>query len=263
MRNGANRIEVPETGVHAETAIERPQGMILVIADDPATRRAARMGLVKQGLEVGEADSDDKAILRMKMIDFDIVLVDADGRGAALLSLIRRIREVNHAVLIFLQGSEIDEERQIRALNAGMNDFLLKPVNPRLLAAKAAAVMRFSRSRQAFLDGPMAFGDIVLDPARYVVTKKGVPIHVTVQEFKVLKLLMENPGKLLGYARFCECVWGDTSDDLRTRLRVLINNLRKKLETRPSQPKYIQNEMRLGYRFTGERKVPSRRNALE
>lgn len=249
MNDSTNRIgiaSVPETPEQPEA---QRDCMVLIVDNDSARARKMRTDLEEQGIEAGEAHSLEKMRMRLKMLDFDAVLIDGDDFESSLADLVRTIRDINVVLPIFLLASHVEDEKQICAYRMGVSDILPKPLNPRLFAAKALSLMQVHRGAPPPANQLITAGDIVVDPIRHTVTRSGIPVHLSIMEFKALRFMMNHPGNLLTHGMVSEYLWGQSSEDLRTRIRVLINNLRRKIEPDPGHPKYIVTEMHLGYRL--------------
>jgi two-component system, OmpR family, KDP operon response regulator KdpE len=234
-----------------EPPIQQPRGMILLVAENQDVRRSMRIALSAAGFDVGESRSEQEAALRMKLVDLDLVLIDLERDDLWLIELVSSIRDIQSRIPVFVQCTNGGEGEEIHAFDAGVNDFIVKPINGRVLASRISSAIRLYRCPEVLPQGVVAARELVLDPVRHMVRKRGTPIHLTVQEFKALKFLMENPGQLILHATFMHFLWGASSDQARRRLRVLINSLRKKLERNPRRPKYLLTEVNLGYRFEG------------
>jgi two-component system KDP operon response regulator KdpE len=141
------------------------------------------------------------------------------------------------------------EDDKVQALESGADDYITKPFQMRELTARIRSAVRRYRALEAPQEGPLAVGLITLDTARRKVEKAGTTIHLTPREFNALRLFMENAGRPLTYGTLLASIWGPEFSDRRENLRVLVSNLRAKLEDDAANPEYLLTESYIGYRF--------------
>ena len=140
---------------------------------------------------------------------------------------------------------------RVEALDAGADDYITIPFQIRELAARVRSGIRRFRAPEALIEESLQVGEISLDPGRRIVKKADTRVHLTPMEFSALRLLMENAGKPLTYVRLLSSLWGPEFAEHPEKLRVLMNELRKKIETDTANPRYLLTEVRVGYRFAG------------
>jgi two-component system, OmpR family, KDP operon response regulator KdpE len=219
---------------------------VLVIDDDPAILRVVATGLRARGYGVVEASTaadglGSAAVEAPDLIVLDLGLPDGDG-----IEVCRRIREFSSAPVIVL-SVETNERRRIEALDAGADDFLVKPFSmPELLARMRAALRRVP---SAGVDPVLHLGDIVVDRAARRVVVAGAAIDLTDTEYRILVALGENAGRLLTHDALLLRVWGPGYDRELHYLRVYVNRLRRKLPFGAGAPQTLTTVPRAGYRL--------------
>jgi two-component system KDP operon response regulator KdpE len=220
---------------------------VLMIEDEPEIRRFVRMALQSEGLEVFEAATlqrglIDAATRRPELVVLDLGLPDGDG-----LDFIREFRGWSSAPILVLSARE-GEDRKVQALDAGADDYLVKPFGVAELLARVRVQLRRHGGSQ---DGEpvLSFGDIVVDRALREVSKAGQRLHLTPIEYRLLQEFCAAPGRVLTHQHLLKAVWGpDHVDDLHY-VRVHMANLRKKIEADPNRPRWLITEAGVGYRL--------------
>lgn len=219
---------------------------VIVVDDEIEIRRFLRASLSAHGNLVYEAACGQDA-LRMAMeqrpdlLILDLGLPDMDG-----VEVTRRIRDWSRMPIIILSVRN-QEQDKIEALDAGADDYLTKPFGVGELLARIRVVMRRVVTPEG--DPFYRVGELVVDLSRHLVTLAGKEIALTPTEFDLLKTLAQNAGKVMTHRQLIHQVWGTNYEDEDRLLRVNIANLRKKIETTPSRPMYLQTELGVGYRL--------------
>jgi two-component system KDP operon response regulator KdpE len=219
---------------------------ILVVDDEPQIRRVMRATLSSQGYVISEAKSGEEALELMRKERPDLILLDVNMPGLGGLETCREIRRASDAPIIMLTVRNAERDK-VAALDAGADDYVVKPFGiEELLARIRAALRRFSPA-----DAMPAFvsKDLTIDFESRLVNVRGSSVHLTPKEYDVLKYLVGNQGKPLTHRRLLQAVWGPDYGNETENLRVVINQLRKKIERDPARPKYIVTEPWVGYRF--------------
>ncbi len=176
----------------------------------------------------------------------DLILLDVNMPGMGGLEACREIRRASDAPIIMLTIRNAERDK-VAALDAGADDYVVKPFGiEELLARIRAALRRFS---PADAIPPFASKDLTIDFESRLVNVRGRAVHLTPKEYDVLKYLVGNQGKPLTHRRLLQAVWGPDYGNETENLRVVINQLRKKIEADPARPKYILTEPWVGYRF--------------
>jgi two-component system KDP operon response regulator KdpE len=223
---------------------------ILVIEDEAEIRRFVRMALEADGYEVHEAEAKQRGLIDAGTRRPDLVVVDLglpDGDG---VDLIRDLRGWSDVPIIVL-SARVAEADKIAALDAGADDYLVKPFGSgEMLARVRAQLRRHSRSASA-AQQVQQFGDVSVDLVRRTVERAGQPVHLTPIEYRLLGYLMAHPDCVLTHRQLLRAVWGPSHGEDSHYVRVFMATLRKKLEVDPSRPKHLLTETGVGYRFVG------------
>jgi len=221
------------------------QPRILVCDDEPQILRALRVILRDAGFEAVPAETGEQAldlasVKPPEAAILDLMLPDLDG-----VEVTRRLREWSRMPIVVLSAVG-EEDRKVEALAAGADDYVTKPFGPRELIARLEAVMRRARPDG---DDPLITADgLEIDLAARTVRRDGEPVHLTPTEFKLLRTLAQNRGRLMTHRALLVEVWGvEYEDDLQV-LRAHVANLRRKIEP-PDGPKYVTTDPGVGYRF--------------
>jgi two-component system KDP operon response regulator KdpE len=222
---------------------------VLVVEDDAGIRQSLFETLSALGFMIGEAGNGEEALLRLRMVTYDAVLLDINMPGMGGIETCRRIFDTYPRLPIIMLTVRDDEEDKVEALDAGAQDYVTKPFQVRELTARLRAAIRSSKTTAVLPDSRISIGDLVLNPGRYRIEKLGQEIHLTPKEFEMLRYLMEHAGRPVPHNRLLTSIWGPEYGNEREYLRVLINQLRKKIEDDPTRPTYILTESHVGYRF--------------
>ena len=226
--------------------MSEPRPRILVVEDEPEIRRIVRLVLEREGHEIHEADGVERGAIEAGTRRPDLVILDLglpDGEG---VDLIRRLRTWSDVPVIVL-SARTDEADKVEALDAGADDYLVKPFgSPELLARVRAHLRRRSGSAH---EPVMTFGDVRIDRARRTVERGGESVHVTPIEYRLLTHLAAHPHAVLTHRQLLQAVWGPGHAEDAHYLRVYMAQLRKKIESDPARPRHLVTETGIGYRF--------------
>jgi two-component system KDP operon response regulator KdpE len=224
---------------------------VLVVAEEASQRFHFRRILDTFGFDPGEASNGVSAMMRLRMIEYDAVLLHLPSPRADGIEICRQVHGFNPRLPVLIVSDCDSLDHKVEALETGADDYMIRPVPERELSARLRSTIRRSRVPNAPSAEILAAGDVVLDRARHRVEKSGSEISLTPLEFIVLHKLMEQAGNLVTHSSLIASVWG--SDRVRNRecLRVLIGTLRKKLEDDPATPRYVVTHARMGYCFQG------------
>jgi two-component system KDP operon response regulator KdpE len=219
---------------------------ILVVDDEPQIRRVLRSTLSSNGYVITEAKSGEEAVDLLRKEKPDLVLLDVNMPGIGGIEACREIRASSDAPIIMLTVRNAERDK-VSALDAGADDYVVKPFGIEELLARIRAALRRYAPGDAM--PPFATKDLMMDFESRILTVRGEEVHLTPKEFEVLKILIANQGKPLTHRRLLQAVWGPDYGEETENLRVVINQLRKKIEADPAKPKYILTEPWVGYRF--------------
>jgi two-component system, OmpR family, KDP operon response regulator KdpE len=222
-------------------------GRILVVDDDPQIRRVLKVSLCGQGFEVDDAKSGDAALETLRDARFDLVLLDINMPGMSGLEVCRAIRSTSEIAIIMLTVRD-DEAVTVAALDAGADDYVTKPFKPSELSARIRAALRRAPGGQG-PEGRLELGAASIRFDTREVTAAGRRIRLTPKEFDLLRYLVAHANKVVSHRQLLQAVWGPDHGDQVDYLRVVVNQLRKKIEPKPSSPAYLLTEPWVGYRL--------------
>lgn len=225
------------------------QGRVLIVEDDASFRRSLRTTLGILGFDIGEAGDGEAALMRLRMVDYDAVLLDINMPGFGGIEACVRMRRIFTRIPILMLTVRDSEDDKVQALEAGADDYVTKPFQIRELTARVRAAIRRYHAPETSSELPITIGDIMLDPVRRRMEQAGVEIHLTPHEFNALQILMLHAGRPVTHARLHTALHlpGDVAN--RGHLRVLIGQLRKKLGDNSENPAYVLTDGYIGYRF--------------
>lgn len=227
------------------------QARILVVDDEPQITRVLRRGLSSHGYEVQVAEEGEEAMKTFRQWKPDLVISDLAMPNMGGLELCRRIRSISRIPIIVLSVRG-EERMKVEALDAGADDYITKPFGMDELFARVRASLRRSSMPFSDEDTAIEIGQFKLDPATRTLTVSGEDVHVTPKEYELMNYLIRNPGKVLTHRLLLGTVWGGEYIEQSEYLRVLIGQLRKKIEPDSANPRYILTEPWVGYRFDPE-----------
>jgi two-component system KDP operon response regulator KdpE len=219
---------------------------ILVVDDEPQIRRVMRATLTDKGYPVIEARDGEEALEKYRSERPELILLDMNMPKMSGLEVCREIRSTSQVPIIMLTVRNAEKDK-VRALDAGADDYVVKPFGIQELLARINAVLR--RTTDESLEAVYTSGDLALDFERRQIMVRGKEVHLTPKEYEVLRHLVASHGKPVSHRKLLQAVWGPEYGDETESLRVVVNQLRKKIEVDSSKPKYIQTEPWIGYRF--------------
>ena len=221
---------------------------VLIVEDDADIRRFVRMALESEGYEVFEADSIKRGLIeagtrRPELVVVDLGLPDGDG-----IDLIRDLRGWSASPVIVLSARSSEADK-IAALDAGADDYLVKPFGAGELMARVRAQLRRQTQKGAAGEPLIRFGDVCIDLTRRVVERNGQHLHLTPIEYRLLTYLAAQPDRVVTHRQLLKVVWGPGHGEDTHYVRVHMANLRKKIEAEASMPRHLITEAGIGYRF--------------
>jgi DNA-binding response OmpR family regulator len=227
---------------------------ILICDDQPDIVSALKIYLAPEGYRLLEAYNGAQALEIVQKEDIHLILLDVmmpvmDGITAAV-----KIRETSNVPIIFLTAKS-ETEDMVLGLNVGGDDYITKPFVPvELLARVRSQLRRYATlgSRPELDSGEISVGDILLDDRTKTVSVEGEPVSLTPTEYSILRLLMENPGKVFSTKALYEAVWQETALGSEGAVAVHIRHLREKIEINPSEPRYLKVVWGQGYKIEQE-----------
>ena len=221
----------------------------LVVDDESSFRRVLRTSLATSGFAIEEARSGEEAVAMLAQSAFDLVLLDVNMPGIGGVEACREIRTHMPKIGIVMVTVQDAESEIVKALEAGADDYVTKPIRFRELVARLRAVIRRLRIDDASEPTLLQAGDLELDINRHLLYRQGEIVHLTPTEFELLALLMRNHGVPVTHAKLLRSVWGPEYGTELDYLRSFVKTLRQKVEDDPAKPKYIVTEPWVGYRF--------------
>jgi len=221
---------------------------ILVVDDEPQLRRTMRATLADLGYSVIEARTGEEALESVRHESVDLILLDLNMPGIGGLETCRALRETSDTPIIILSVRNTERDK-VQALDAGADDFVTKPFGIQELLARIRAALR--RSPMATEAESLIFlsDDLEINFETRRVTANGKSVRLTPKEFDLLRYLVTHANKPVPHRKLLQTVWGPDYGDEVEYLRVVVNQLRKKIEATPSAPKYLLTEPWVGYRF--------------
>jgi two-component system, OmpR family, KDP operon response regulator KdpE len=220
---------------------------ILVVDDEHEIRALLRVALSAHGFAVAEAENGREALNQASIFHPDLVILDLGLPDMDGVEVMKRLREWSKAPIVILSVRERESDK-IHALDAGADDYLTKPFGIGELLARIRVAMRHSAKTE---DSPvMTFDDVTVDLARRLVFVKDREVKLTPTEYEILKFLVFHSGRVVTHGQLLRAVWGPNCQGETQYLRVYVGQLRKKIETDPTEPRHIITEPGVGYRFT-------------
>jgi len=218
---------------------------ILVVEDEPDIALGLQDDLARQGYEVDTVGDGESAIRRASGESWDLILLDVMLPKIDGFEVCRELRRLRVRTPIILLTAKVQEAEKVLGLELGADDYVTKPFSPRELRARIKAVLR------RVDDGPEGverFGDVEVDFGRAEVRRKGVPVELTALE---LRVFVGHRGRVLTRAQLIDLAWESGVNVSDRVVDTHILNLRRKIETTPSEPRFIRGVRGIGYRFDG------------
>lgn len=225
------------------------EASVLIVDDEPHIRRLLRGTLERAGYRVSEAGSARQALAELEASPPDVVLLDLglpDRDGMELLPL---FQQKSRAAVLVVSAREATDEK-VTALDLGAIDYVTKPFDTEELLARVRVALR----SRLVADGgrsQIEAGDVSIDLVQRRIHKKGTEVHLTPKEFTVVAELARFPGRVITHDKLLAAVWPRDYERHIEYLRVIVRNIRQKLEDDPAQPAVIVNELGVGYRLMG------------
>jgi DNA-binding response OmpR family regulator len=225
--------------------------VVLLVEDDRAVREGLELALRRQGHVVHASESGERGLDLLHAQHPDIVVLDLMLPGIDGFETCRRLRAAAEVPIIMLTARS-DDFDVVAGLEAGADDYVVKPVEPRVLDARIRAVLRRAVSELPANGQPVAgetHGDLVIDRAGLVVTRNGSTVQLTPTELKLLLELSRTPGRVFSRQQILSAVWEhDYLSDSRL-VDACVQRLRAKIEDVPAKPEHVQTVRGFGYRF--------------
>ncbi len=223
-------------------------GRVLVVDDEIEMQRALRAGLRYHDFDVRAVSSGEEAVREASVWRPDVILLDLGLPGMDGFATLKSLRPASRAAVIVVSVMP-GEKDKVRALDAGADDYVVKPFGTDELVARIRAVLR----RQADLregEPVIRCGDLEIDLARRLVSVDGGAVHLTPTEYELLRYLGLHAGKPVTHTTLLRQVWGEYAVGDRYNTRYVVAQIRKKLGDDPANPRFILNEPGVGYRLS-------------
>ncbi|WEK01050.1 MAG: response regulator [Candidatus Sphingomonas phytovorans] len=221
---------------------------VLIVEDDAHIRRLLRVAAERAGYKAGEAATAREGLSLLDIDKPDVVLLDLglpDRDGLELIQLIK----ARGATLIVVSARE-DTAEKVAALDLGADDYLTKPFDTEELLARIRTALRHRLADQA-VQPVVRIGEVTIDLDTRRVLRGGKEVHLSPKEYGVLAELARRPDRIVGHTQLLREIWGPAHESRVEYLRIVVRNLRQKLEPDPARPTIIRNEIGVGYRLTG------------
>lgn len=220
---------------------------ILVVDDQSSVRQLIREYLTEQGFRVVTAEDGQRALYTARHEPPDLILLDIMMPKMDGYQFLRQYRQERQTPVIIITARE-EETDAVLGLDLGADDYIIKPFRMRELMARIRAVLRRAAGSNERVEVLRA-GDVMLDQGTHTVTVKNKPVPLTPLEFDMLAVLMRSPGQVFTRAQMVDHLLNSGFTGLDRTLNVHVRNLRTKIESDPSNPKYIETVFGVGYRF--------------
>lgn len=221
----------------------------MIIDADMRSRTVLGRALRAAMMVTEAAVSGEDGIERIAQAEYDLVLLDIDLPGIDGFHVIQTVRQRGSRVPMVVVSSHSEDYEQLYALDLGADDYVTKPFNPVVLAAKVRALIR--RSRGLPMEDIITAGPFTYNTGTLRFYKNGDEIVLSSKENAMMKLFMDNVDRIFSRSRLYDLIWGGSIVDENT-VMVYISRLRAKIEDDPAKPKYIQTVRGLGYRFVAK-----------
>ncbi|MBA3831388.1 MAG: response regulator [Chthoniobacterales bacterium] len=222
----------------------------LIVDDEKQIRRLLRLALERADHQVYEAETGQAGLEAIAQRRPDIVLLDLGLPDMEGVKVLRRLREWSDVPVVILSVRD-DAEEKVEALDAGADDYVTKPFDTAELLARVRATQRRSLTETG--DPVFQSGSLCVDFSARQVKRGGVEIRLTPTEYSLLRVLVQNAGKVVTQRQLLRTVWGEKAESQAQYLRVYVTHLRKKLETDTNAPSLIKTEVGIGYRLSAEK----------
>jgi two-component system KDP operon response regulator KdpE len=228
-----------------------PSPHILVIDDEPQILRALRTILTAHNYQVSTASRGEDGLTQAAAINPDVILLDLGLPDMDGIEVCEQLRSWTQTPIIVLTVRD-SEKQKVIALDKGADDYLTKPFGIEELLARIRVALRHSSQDKGSSEPVIQVGDLTIDLAKYQVTRGNQQIKLTSTEYKLLAYMAANEGRVLTHQIILSNVWGFEYMDNVEYLRVYMNQLRKKIEVDPNNPRILTTEPGIGYRFSSE-----------
>ncbi len=226
---------------------------ILIIEDELPMRTALEDCLRDEGYRILSAANGETGLRRAQDEKPDLILLDVMMPRLDGYTVAAELRRIGNAVPILMLTAKGMVQDRVAGLDAGADDYLIKPFSTDELLARVRAILRRTH-KQNKLPATLVLGEARIDFVQQQAWRKKKPLHLTAKEFAMLRLMFESDGEPISRERFLDVVWGYTSFPTTRTVDNHIASLRRKIETNPDEPRWIQTVHGVGYRLEGPAK---------
>ncbi|MCW3791812.1 DNA-binding response regulator [Paenibacillus amylolyticus] len=225
---------------------------VLIADDEPEIVELLQLYLEKD-YTIKTAVNGAEALQCIRSTQIDLVILDIMMPVMDGLQLIKQIRATHHMPVLFLSAKSQDHDK-ILGLGLGADDYIAKPFNPLEIVARVEALLRrvnhFDAAEvPAAKEQNLVLGDLTLDRSQCILFRSGSPVTLTSTEYKIMELLLDQPGRVFTRKKIYEAVWGDYYAHEDSTIMVHISNIREKIERDSRQPEYLKTIRGLGYKI--------------
>ncbi|RJP31367.1 MAG: DNA-binding response regulator [Candidatus Omnitrophota bacterium] len=221
---------------------------ILIVEDEPDMRRGLKDNLEFEGYETVTTANGTEGLRMALKEDFDLIILDLMLPGMDGMDVCRKLKESGSTTPMIMLTARGAEEDKISGLEAGADDYITKPFSLKEMLARVKVILRrATQDRPSIHD--YTFGSIVLSFDKYKATRNGQPLDLSPREFEMMRLFVENEGKVVNREQFLEQVWGYTTVPSTRTVDNHIAKLRQKIERDAENPQHIITVHRMGYKF--------------
>ena len=223
---------------------------VLIIEDELPMRTALKDCLEAEGHRVLTAADGEAGLKRAVEEKPDLVLLDIMMPRLDGYAVCEELRRMEHPAAILMLTAKGQVDDRVTGLDAGADDYLVKPFSTEELLARVRALLRRTR-RQTASAATLTLGDVKIDLVKQTASRARKPLHLTAKEFAMLRLMMETPGEPVSRERFLDVVWGYASFPTTRTVDNHVASLRLKLERHPDRPQWIKTVHGVGYKLEG------------
>lgn len=220
---------------------------VLVVDDDLHIRRLLQSTLTRGGYETVEATTAAEALEQTAKVEPDAILLDLGLPDRDGLEIIQLLRKQSAAPILVVSARDATDQK-VAALDLGADDYVTKPFDSDEVLARLRASLRHKFAVQG-VSPIVRAGKVTIDLTHRSIARDGEEVHLTRKEFAVLQQLAQHPGRVVTHQKVLEAAWPHEADRRVDYLRIVVRNIRQKLEEDPARPRLIINEMGIGYRL--------------
>jgi DNA-binding response OmpR family regulator len=230
---------------------------VLLIEDDRAVREGVQLALRRQGHDVVAAGNGEDGLGRLRSCQVDVVVLDLMLPGMSGLEVCRRIRADDNQVPIIMATARGDDVDIVVGLEAGADDYVVKPVQARVLEARIRALLRrVGAPSGGGVPKTETHGELAIDRTALTVCREGVPVALAPSELRLLLTLSASPGQVFSRQQLLEAVWEHNYHGDARLVDACVKRLRTKMGEPPGRPRYIHTVRGFGYRFKDSGQQP-------